>query len=239
MEKHAEIQNTAKIAMEALIQAVRPGVTEKELVKAVADSFAAQGIDHFWYHGLPVLLFAGPDRTILSQAACDYAPTDYQIQENDMITADLAPEKDRIWGDYARTIIVENGKVVPHSQIQNPEWREGVEAENKLHAHLVESAKPEMTFRELHAIMDEYLHGLGFKNLDFLSNFGHDIVDGMDSDKFYELVNDPRVFFDAKCDVPIGDRFFTFEPHIAKPDGHYGYKREDIYHFVDGKLVAL
>ena len=33
--------------------------------------------------------------------------------------------------------------------------------------------------------------------------------------------------------------YFTFEPHISVLNSKYGYKKENIYYFVEGKLVEL
>ena len=33
--------------------------------------------------------------------------------------------------------------------------------------------------------------------------------------------------------------YFTFEPHISVKGSKYGYKKENIYYFVDGKLKEL
>ena len=33
--------------------------------------------------------------------------------------------------------------------------------------------------------------------------------------------------------------YFTFEPHISIPGSRYGYKKESIYYFKNGKLVEL
>ena len=51
--------------------------------------------------------------------------SDRVIGNNDIITIDLSPQVGNIWGDYARTIIVENGMVVEDiGLIENPEWKE-------------------------------------------------------------------------------------------------------------------
>ena len=54
-----------------------------------------------------------------------------------------------IWGDYARTIIVENGMVVEDiGLIENPEWKSGLQMEEKLHAELLRFATKETTFEK-------------------------------------------------------------------------------------------
>lgn len=34
-------------------------------------------------------------------------------------------------------------------------------------------------------------------------------------------------------------KYFTFEPHISIPRSKYGFKKENIYYFENGKLVEL
>ncbi len=41
-----------------------------------------------------------------------YQTANTLIKVNDIITIDLSPQVGNIWGDYARTIIIENGVVV-------------------------------------------------------------------------------------------------------------------------------
>lgn len=40
----------------------------------------------------------------------------------------------------------------------------------------------------------------------------------------------------ARMDL-LDIKMFTFEPHIGIPDSQYGYKREDIYYFDNGRLI--
>ena len=126
------------------------------------------------------------------------------------------------------------------SEILDEQLRHGVEMEDRLHAFMVAHADPNMTFSQLHAKVDQFLQESGYRNLDFLGNFGHSIVSGMPVGSFKELVNDPRVFFDPNSHTKLSEvDCFTFEPHIRKVGGDYGFKREDIYQFVDGKLVVV
>ncbi len=41
----------------------------------------------------------------------NYKTDDQTIETNDIITIDLSPQNNCIWGDYARTLIVENGRL--------------------------------------------------------------------------------------------------------------------------------
>ena len=55
---------------------------------------------------------------------------DRTIEQNDIIIIDLSPQDNCILGDYARTLIVENGSIVKDiDHIQNDEWRNGLKME--------------------------------------------------------------------------------------------------------------
>lgn len=67
-------------------------------------------------------------------------------------------------------------------------------------------------------------------NLYFMGNLGHSIV----KDK-----ND-RVYTEKGNIQKIGDvKYFTFEPYISIPCSKYGFKKENIYYFENGKVVEL
>ena len=60
------------------------------------------------------------------------------ITNNDIITIDLSPQNNKYWGDFARTIIIENSKVINDiNNIQNQEWKNGLLMEKYLHERLI------------------------------------------------------------------------------------------------------
>ena len=134
-------------------------------------------------------------------------------------------------GDYARTIIVETGKVVDNIDlIQNQEWRSGLQMEEKLHTELLTFVTKETTFEELYFHMNEFIVENGFVNLDFMGNLGHSIV----------KIKSDRIYIEKGNKTKLGEvNYFTFEPHIAFPDSKYGYKKENIYYFDGDRLVEL
>ena len=149
----------------------------------------------------------------------------------EIITIDLSPQMGNIWGDYARTIIVGNGKVVEDiGLIENPEWKSGLQMEEKLHIELLRFATKETTFEELYYHMNRYIVENGFVNLDFMGNLGHSIV----------KTKGDRVYIEKGNMTKLADvKYFTFEPHIAFPDSKYGYKKENIYYFDENGLMEL
>ena len=153
------------------------------------------------------------------------------IGNNDIITIDLSPQAGNIWGDYARTIIMENGKVVEDiGLIENLEWKRGLQMEEKLHTELLRFATKETTFEKLYYHMNEFIVENGFVNLDFMGNLGHSIV----------KTKGDRIYIEKENKTKLGDvKYFTFEPHIAFPDSKYGYKNENIYYFDEAGLIEL
>ena len=136
-----------------------------------------------------------------------------------------------IWGDYARTIIVENGKVVESIEtIQNNEWRSGLIMEERLHQELIAFATPQTTFEELYLHINRFINENGFINLDFMGNLGHSIAKNKDGRVYIEKGNHSSL---------SSAEYFTFEPHISIPVSKYGYKKENIYCFSDGKIGEL
>ena len=157
--------------------------------------------------------------------------SDRRIQENDIITIDLSPQCGQIWGDYARTIILENGQVTDEiSTIKNAEWKAGLQMEDLLHAELRRFVTPDTSFEELYFHINEMIRQNGFENLDFMGNLGHSIVQRKEDRIYIEKGNTAKL---------SAVSLFTFEPHICRNGGKYGYKKENIYYWEDGTLCEL
>ena len=91
-------------------------------------------------------------------------------------------------------------------------------------------ATPNTTFEELYYHINGIIQEKGFINLDFLGNLGHSIVRDKKDRVYTEKGN--------KLSLNSVD-YFTFEPHISIPGSKYGYKKENIYYFRNGKLTVL
>lgn len=147
-----------------------------ELRQLAESKMLTLGADSFWYWDIGAFIFSD-DETTLSVSGKHYKTTDKVIRDNDIITVDLSPQVGNIWGDYARTIIIEDGVVVNDiNKISNTEWKNGLLMEDKLHSELLSFATPETTFEELYFHMNEFIAANGFINLDFLGNLGHSIA---------------------------------------------------------------
>lgn len=229
-QSYSRIQQTAKQTIEYVKKIIKPGINLVEIRKLCEKKLLESGADSFWYWNVGAFVFAG-DETTISVSGKQYVTSGRVIGNNDIITIDLSPQAGNIWGDYARTVVVENGKVVEDIElIENPEWKSGLQMEEKLHAELLCFAAKETTFEELYYHMNKYIVENGFVNLDFMGNLGHSIVKSKGD----------RVYIEKGNMAKLDDvKYFTFEPHIAFPDSKYGYKKENIYYFDRDKLVEL
>lgn len=144
---------------------------------------------------------------------------------------DLSPQSNCIWGDYARTLIVENGKIVKDvEQIQNDEWRNGLKMEVYLHEAMLGFVNENTNFEALFYYINDQIKARGYVNLDFLGNLGHSIVKDKKHRIYIEKGNTEKL---------SAVEAFTFEPHISLPGSLYGYKKENIYGFNGGVLTEL
>lgn len=227
---YSQIQLAAKQTIEYIKNIIKPGMNLLEIRKLCEGKLLELGADSFWYWDVGAFVFAG-DETTVSVSGKQYVTSDRVIGNNDIITIDLSPQVGNIWGDYARTIIVENGMVVENiGLIENPEWKSGLQMEEKLHAELLRFATKETTFEKLYYHMNEFIVENGFVNLDFMGNLGHSIV----------KTKGDRVYIEKGNMTKLGDvKYFTFEPHIGFPNSKYGYKKENIYYFDENGLMEL
>lgn len=227
---YSAMQDLNRAAINYIAGTMRVGMNIRD-IKALCENYLLEnGADSFWYWDVGAFIFSG-DETAVSVSGRDYMVTDRTVQENDIITIDLSPQKNNIWGDYARTLVFENGVLCNETdRIKNDEWRRGLQMEEYLHKALTDMAAPDMTFEELYYFMNDLIVKKGFLNLDFLGNLGHSIVKNINDRIYIEKGNHKKL-----SDVEM----FTFEPHISIPESKYGYKREDIYYFDNGKLIKL
>lgn len=230
MSDHAAVQQIAKETMRRAHSHIRAGQKLIDVRAECEADLLRLGADDFWYWNIGAFIFAGKD-TIASVSGRSYQTPDYIIQEEDLITIDLSPRKNGQWGDFARTLIVENGKVLTSPLVAaNKGWREGVQAELALHQKLIDAAYPSMTFEQLHRIMNQEICGLGYENLDFLGNLGHSI----------DLRPEERIYIEKGNTARLDSvEFFTFEPHIRRPETQFGFKHENIYRFLNSRLAEL
>ncbi len=230
IDLYSSMQNLNRAAVKHVADTIKTGMSLPYIKKLCEDYLLENGADSFWYWDVGAFIFSG-DETALSVSGKEYQVADRIIQKNDIITIDLSPQRNSIWGDYARTLVFEDGVLCDEiEKIKKDEWRNGLQMEEYLHQALIDVGAPDMTFEELYYYMNELIVKEGFINLDFLGNLGHSIVKNKKDRIYTEKGNRKRL-----SDV----RMFTFEPHISIPDSQYGYKKEDIYYFENGRLIRL
>lgn len=157
---YKEVQLIGKQTIEFIKGAIRPGMKLEEVRRQCEEKMLELGADSFWYWDIGAFIFSG-DETAISISGKNYKTADKLIQKNDIMTIDLSPQWKNIWGDYARTIIIEDGKVVNENT----------------------------TFEDLFYHMNAMIISEGFINLDFLGNLGHSIEKKSDDRIYIEKGN--------------------------------------------------
>jgi len=228
--EYSEVQKIAKDTINYIKDEIHAGMKLTDVRRLCEEKMLALGADSFWYWDVGAFVFSG-DETTVSVSGREYVTSDKLIAVNDIITIDLSPQCGNIWGDYARTIILEDGIVVYDiNRIRNAEWRKGLLMEEELHAELLRFATPQTTFEELYFHINQFITERGFINLDFLGNLGHSIVKDKNDRIYIEKGNTALL---SSVD------YFTFEPHISIEDSKFGCKKENIYYFDDDRLKEL
>lgn len=228
--KYKEVQEIAKKTIDYIKSEIKVGMSLIEVREKCEKMMLDLGADSFWYWDVGAFVFAN-DETTLSISGKSYNTADKEINSNDIITIDLSPQNLNIWGDYARTIIIEDGIVVNNiKDIKNDEWRKGLTMEEMLHQELFDYATPNTSFEQLYFHMNDFIVSHGFINFDFLGNLGHSIVKNKADRIYIEKGN--------QCKLKEVN-FFTFEPHIGIKNSVYGYIKENIYYFENDKLLEL
>ena len=225
-----DMQNLNRDTIAYIASVIQPGMTLRNVRTMCEEYMLSHGADSFWYWDVGAFVFRGED-TILSVSGRQYETADTVIELNDIITIDLSPQRNSVWGDYARTVVLEDGNVVRDSaKILNPQWQEGLQMEDRLHEAMRSFVCPHTTFEELFFYINDIIRNNGYVNLDFLGNLGHSIVSEKGQRIYIEKGNKTKL---SEIDA------FTFEPHISLPGGKYGYKMENIYSFNDSQVVEL
>ncbi len=231
MRENAVAQQIAKETMRELHGFIKVGMSEKEIEREACRLMEAMGSDEWWYHGVGALVLLGARSKISVPGREFKASEDNRVGENDVVTIDLAPTLKKRWGDYARTVFVEDGRVRPCDEPTRPDFVDGLRAELHLHSYLVERLNPDMTYEHAFRVLNDEIKRLGYVNLDFHGNLGHSV----------ELDQVDRVYLEkgsAKTFREVA-RPFTLEPHIARADGDVGFKRENIYYIDGDRFVCL
>lgn len=234
LDLHKQAQEIARQTINYLAKVIYPGMTEIEICQLAKKRMDILRVNSYWYYNVPALVYIGI-RTKLSLSGKEYKPTDTKIEKDDVITIDLSPAVNGFWGDFSRTLIVHKGEVMDfknefYGRILGSEMHFVMVALSSLHRLFNEVAREKMTFGGIYEIITQAISEANLVNLDFRGNLGHTIQGRLAQRRFIEKGNE----------LKLGEaELFTFEPHIAAIDGRYGFKREDIYYFQEGKLKIL
>jgi Xaa-Pro aminopeptidase len=224
-ELYREVQSAAKSVLADIGQYIDPSSTERSIAEKAVELLAARGIHETWYYNCPALVLLG-SRSCESISGRDYVPGEEPVGDFNLVTIDLSPCQNSIWGDCARSLFVENGFV--QANPESPEFCDGKRLLSTLHKDLKQFVSPNTTFRDVHQQTNATIKQAGYENLDAHGNWGHSIARRLEDRTYTTASNLGRL-----RDVP----FFTFEPHIRTKRGTWGFKHEDIY-FFDGATVC-
>jgi Xaa-Pro aminopeptidase len=218
-EAYHQVQSAAKSVLADIKQYIVPSSTERSIATKAVELLAACGLRDTWYYHCPALVLLG-SRSCESISGRDYLPSEEPVRDVNLVTIDLSPCRNSIWGDCARSFFVEKGCV--QANPESPEFSAGKQLLTKLHDEMKRFVTPSTTFHDLHEFACETVRQAGYENLDAHGNWGHSIAQRL-QDRIYTTASN-RI---RLCDVP----FFTFEPHVRKQHGIWGFKHEEIYFF--------
>ena len=227
LNQQRAIQLIAKDVLAAIGSTINALDTEDSIAQRAIQMMKASGIHETWYYNCPAFVLLG-SRSRISQSGRVYQAANEPVGTTNLVTIDLSPMRDGLWGDCARSFCIENGQHTANPM--NDDFIEGLAAQKALHEAMRDFVKPSTTFEELYIDANQKINALGFENLDFASNLGHSIV----------LNRDDRVYIESSNQMTLGSiKFFTFEPHIAAIGSRWGFKHEQIYFFNPGGLLEV
>ena len=221
LAEYQKVQAVAKIVLEEIEKIITENSTEKEIAERCKKLLEKHGIQETWYYGCPALVLLG-SQSCVSVSGKDYFPSEEKVGTENLITIDLSPLKNGIWGDCSRTFVFENGKIQAKENVKNDEFAKGLKIEEFLHNHFKNYVKVGMTFEQIYFEMNCKIQKFDYENLDFLGNVGHTI----------ETKKENRLYFEKDNKTKLNENMlFTFEPHIRKVGKKWGFKLENIYYF--------
>lgn len=213
------IQAVAKSVLAQLVNHITPRSTEHSIAEIAAELLARAGCPDTWYYDCPALVLLG-SRSLMSVSGREYRPNGETAGSHNLVTVDLSPRSAHVWGDCARSFYIEDG--ICRTAPQGAEFLHGHATERALHEAMLAYVRPETTFGELYTFANAAIIKAGYENLDFRGNVGHSICEQRDQ-RLYAESGNARALGEVGC--------FTFEPHIRRQGGRWGYKHENIYYF--------
>ena len=204
------VQLKAKAVMAAIASTISARSTEQTIVATAKHLLADCGLTDTWYYDCPAFVLLG-SRSCVSLSGRDYIPAVEPVGMENLVTIDLSPCEGVLWGDYARSLCVEQGRVV--EEPISSDFRDGLRVERDLHRRMAEFVTPDTSFHQLYEFANDAIASAGYDNLDFMRNVGHSIESCRENRRYVAHGNHRRLA-DVSC--------FTFEPHIRRKGGALG-----------------
>ena len=98
--EYSEVQNIAQKTIEYIQTIIKPGMSLQYIRELCEGKMLELGANSFWYWDVGAFCFSGNETTI-SVSGKEYKTSERLIKDNDIITIDLSPQHNDIWGDYA------------------------------------------------------------------------------------------------------------------------------------------
>lgn len=217
--EHRKVQLAAKSVLDGLAQLITPDDTEQSIAAKAHAMMREAGYPDTWYYDCPALVLLG-SRSCVSVSGKDYRPSEETVGLSNLITIDLSPTHKEYWGDCARSLVVENGKVTDAPQ--SLEFKNGLRFLHQMHAQMLTIVRPHTSFGQLFDWTNMRIRQGGFVNLDYRNNVGHSIATSREA----------RQYIQANNAVKLGEvPFFSYEPFVRLKGGKWGFKHEGIFYF--------
>jgi len=157
------VQALARAGAAAGLAAVRPGVSEREVERAVSDRLYQGGAVGIW---TITNVGLGENTKVCFPTR---PPTDLVAQEQDVLMVDVHPiSGDGSWGDCTRCTVIGD----------YAEARKALADLETLHYETLARCRPGMPANELFGMTSERLTAEGYVLLDLLANIGHSLTAG-------------------------------------------------------------
>ncbi len=235
IKKYQQAQAIARKTISEISKTIRPGMTKEDISESAKEVMLSIGATGFWYYNIPAIVFIGKDTVLYSKEHINTAKE--RVMEKDILWIDLSPQIGNYWGDYTRTLILNEGKVIRKKDYSNLEDHKSCKDFVKLaidieliQNKIIQVIHPEMNFSELTELTIDTINELGYINVDTRNNFGHTIVKDIKA----------RSFIVEESKIKLKDVLFAFEVQIGKKGLDYSARIEDVFYFNgNNKLIKL
>lgn len=212
VQRMREAQRITEAVFEAILDTMRPGVSERDIAAEVVYQHLRRGAEGMAFD--PIVA-SGPN------AARPHArPTNRTLQRGDMIVLDMGCFANGYASDMTRTVALGT----PSKAAEN-----GYAVVREAQQRAVEAARAGLQTNELDAVARDCIEDHGFEDA-FAHSLGHGI--GLQVHEW------PRVASTTEDELPEG-ACITIEPGVYVPEEGYGVRIEDIVQLHPGGCDIL